>query len=97
MDFLTLLKRPSANLPPLMSLAALSVIAIHVALFGFARQADEGAAAHIFQLLMVAQVPIIIWFAVRRVPRHTKAALQVLALQIAAALVPLAVLFILGF
>jgi hypothetical protein len=96
MDFLTLMKRSSANLPPLMSLAALAVIVIHLALFGLARQADEGAAARVFQLLMTAQVPVIAWFAVRWVPRHAKAALQVLALQIAAAVVPLAVLFVLG-
>ena len=39
------LKKPSALIPLAMSLAALAVVLGHVAMFGAAREADEGAAA----------------------------------------------------
>src|SRR5947209_20066934 len=52
------LRQPSAFLPVAMSLVALAVVLGHVALFGAAHEADEGTAAHIWQLLMAVQVPI---------------------------------------
>ena len=45
----SLLKRPSAIIPLTMSAAALTVIIGYVAMFGTARQADEGTAAHLWQ------------------------------------------------
>ena len=96
MNSLTMMKRPSAFLPVVMSLAALATVLVHVALFGVARQADEGAAAHIFQLLMAAQVPIVAYFAIRRIPRTPREALTVLALQVSAAIVALAPVFVLN-
>jgi hypothetical protein len=48
----SILKKPSAFLPLAMSFAALATVLVHVAIFGVARQADEGAAAHIWQILM---------------------------------------------
>jgi len=45
---LTTLKRPSALIPLAMSIAALGLVLGHIALFGGARQADEGAAAHLW-------------------------------------------------
>jgi hypothetical protein len=92
-----LLGRPSAFLPPVMSLAALGTVAIHVAFFGIARQADEGTAAHIWQLLMAAQIPIIAFFAIRWLPRQPRRALAVLAIQGAAMLSALAPVYLLGF
>lgn len=80
------LKQPSAWLPIAMSLAALSVVFGHIAMFGIARQADEGTAAHLWQLLMAGQVPIIVYFAVKWLPRGPGQALPVLALQVVAAL-----------
>jgi len=47
MNPLTILKHPSAFLPVAMSLGALAIVLIFVALQGTAPQADEGAAAHI--------------------------------------------------
>ena len=41
------------------SSAALLTIVIHLLRVGAAPQADEGAAAHIWQLLMVAQLPVV--------------------------------------
>jgi hypothetical protein len=52
-----------------MSLAALATVAVYVALLGAARQPDENAAAHIWQLLMAAQLPIIAFFTIKWLPR----------------------------
>jgi hypothetical protein len=90
-----LLKRPSACLPLAMSSAAVLTIVVHIALSGTAPQTDEEAAAHIWQLLMLAQLPLVALFAIRSVPEAPRQALLVLALQvvgIAAALAPVALL-----
>ena len=90
------LRKPSALLPLAMSLAALATVLVHVALFGAAREADEGAAAHIWQLLMAGQVPIIAFFAVKWLPRTPRRALPVLALQVAAVVAALAPVYLLS-
>jgi hypothetical protein len=90
------MNRPSAFLPVAMSGAALVTVLFHIALFGIARQADEGAAAHIFQLLMGLQVPIVAFFAIKYLPREPRAALRVLALQVCAGILALAPVFVLG-
>ena len=89
MNLPTLVKKPSAFLPLVMSSVALAVLVGHLLLFGAARETDEGAAAHLFQLLVVAQVPIVAFFAIRWLPRASKPALGVLALQAGAILVAL--------
>jgi hypothetical protein len=93
MKFSSMLKKPSAFLPLVMSLAALASVVIHIILFGTAHEADEGAAAHIFQLLMVVQLPVVLFFAIKWLPRFLKPALLVLALQVAAGLTALAPVF----
>ena len=80
------LKRPSALIPVAMSLAALAAVIGYAAMFGTARQADEGAAAHVWQLLMGGQVPIIAFFTIKWLPTKPRQALAVLALQVGAAL-----------
>ena len=90
-----LMKKPSAFLPMAMSLTALATVMIHIALFGVARQADEGAAAHIWQILMAAQIPIMAFFAIRWLPQTPRQALLVLTLQVGAALSALAPVFFL--
>ena len=80
------LKRPSALIPLAMSFAALILVLGHVAFFGAAREADEGTAAHLWQLLMAGQIPVIAFFAVTWLPRAPRQALLVLALQVVAAL-----------
>jgi hypothetical protein len=86
-SFRAILKHPSAFLPLAMSLSALTVLfvaAIDGILHGahsIVREPDEGTAAHLWQLLMTAQMPIVLFFAItwlRRAPRQT---LGVLALQ----------------
>jgi len=86
----SLLKRPSAFLPILMSVIVIGIIVGHIAMSGTAREADEGTAAHLFQLLMAGQVPIIGFFAVTWLPREPRAALLVLGLQLAAAMAAIA-------
>lgn len=90
---ITLLKRPSAFLPLTMSAFVLAMMAAHIARFGIAPQADEGRAAHLFQLLMPAQIPIIAFFAFTWLRRDRTHAIEVLALQIALAAIPFAIVF----
>jgi len=82
----TLYRHPAALVPFAMSMAALGVALGYAAVFGTSRQPDEGAAAHMWQLLMAGQVPIVGVFALRFLPVHTRQALPVLAAHVAAAL-----------
>jgi hypothetical protein len=77
---LSLLRQPSAYLPLAMSLAALALVLGHAAVYGVVHEADEGAAAHIWQILMAAQLPILTYFIVKWWPRQPRESLQVLAL-----------------
>jgi hypothetical protein len=86
MSTVEMLKRPSAYLPLFLSLGALSVVLTYLVVNGTAPQADEGAAAHIWQLLMAAQVPIVLYFAVKWLPQSPKEAAVALALQLGGAL-----------
>lgn len=88
-------KRPSAFLPIVMSLSGIAAIIVHLARFGPAPQVDEGAAAHIWQLLMAAQLPIVAFFLIRCMARAPRAALLVLAAQVGAALAALLPVYIL--
>jgi hypothetical protein len=81
-----LFKRPSAVVPIAMSAVALAIVIGYAARFGTARQADEGTAAHLWQLLLAGQVPVVAFFAIKWLPREPRKALQVLALQLVAAL-----------
>lgn len=92
----TAMRRPSAFLPVAMSIAALIVVLGHIAMFGAAREADEGAAAHLWQLLIAGQVPVVAFFAIRWLPREPRTALQVLALQAGALLAALAPVYFLN-
>lgn len=88
--------RPSAFIPIGMSLGALLTVLIHIALYGTAREADEGAAAHIWQLLMAGQIPVILFYAIKWFPRAPRTARVIVAAQIAAAGVALAPVYWLG-
>ena len=92
----TIVRRPSALIPLAMSGAALAVVVGHIAVAGIARQADEGTAAHLWQLMMAGQVPVVAYFAARWLPRAPGQALAVLALQAAAALAALAPVYLLN-
>lgn len=81
-----MLKRPSAFIPFAMSLTALVIVIGHAAMFGTARQADEGPAAHLWQLVMAGQIPIMAFFAIKWLPTRPRQALVIFVLQGAAAL-----------
>ena len=52
-----------------LSLAALGLLAGYVAVFGALHHEDEVAAARVWQLLMVGQLPVIAVFVFRSMPR----------------------------
>lgn len=95
MDLVSVLRRPSAFLPVAMSGGALTVVLLFLASHGPAPQPDEGAAAHIWQLLMAGQIPIALFFAIKWVPRYPRQAIPVLVLQVVAALAAMAPVFLL--
>jgi hypothetical protein len=92
---LSTLKRPSALIPLAMSLAALCVLVGHVAIFGVTHEADEGTAAHLWQLLMAGQIPFIAFFAIKWLPQTPRQALLVLVLQLLAGLTAAAPVYLL--
>ncbi len=92
-SFVAMLKKPTAFIPLAMSLAGLILVLGHVAMFGPAQEADEGAAAHIWQLLMAGQLPLIAYFAFAWCRRAPRQGLEVMALQVVAALASLAPVF----
>lgn len=91
-----LVRKPSAIAPIAMSLCALGVVLIAIAVSGARQQADESTAAHLWQLLMAGQLPFLAWFAFHWLKRDLKAGLLVVALQIAAFLAALLPVWLLG-
>jgi MFS superfamily sulfate permease-like transporter len=89
------MKQPSALLPIAMSVAALALVLGNVAIYGVVHEADEGTAAHLWQLLMAGQVPAIAYFALKWLPRAPGRALAVLAMQVVAALAACAPVYLL--
>jgi len=87
------LRHPSAFTPIVMSLIALSLVLFHITLHRTAREADEGTVAHLWQLLMALQIPVIGFFAVRHLPQHRLAAVAVLGLQLLAGVAAAAPVF----
>jgi len=95
---LSLSKKPSALAPLAMSAIALALLLGSIVAHSgiVVRESDEGAMVHIWQLLMVGQLPLLAYFVFwwfRRAPRQT---LYVLALQIGAALAAMAPVYLLG-
>ena len=92
------IKYPSAFLPFLISAAALALILGYVAIFGIVsgpETHDERAPARIFQLLMLTESVLVVFFAIKWLPQAPPQTLQILALQVAAALVPIVVIIVL--
>ncbi len=92
-------RQASAFLPLIMSAAALLAVLGHVAVYGAVgavREADEGATAHIWQILIAGQVPVMAYFLFRWLRRAPRQTLGVFALQAGAALANVAAVFFLG-
>jgi len=94
-SFGVIVKKPSAFIPLAMSLSALAVLGFAAMSGGLVPQKDEGAAAHLWQLLMAGQVPVLAFFAIKWLPRAPRQSLGVLALQLVAALAAVAPVFLL--
>jgi hypothetical protein len=94
-SFIAMTKQITAFVPVAMSLVALTLVLSNVAIYGVVRQSDEGTVAHIWQLLMAGQVPIVAFFAIKWLPRAPKQSLGVLAMQAGAGLASMAPVFFL--
>ena len=93
-SFGTVVRQPRALVPLMLALTALAVVMIHIAVYGAAHEVDEGPTAHIWQLLMVAQLPALLVFGIRWLPKAPKQAMGVLAVLVAASLAAVAPVFI---
>lgn len=80
-----------------MSLAALALVLGYLAVNGVVHEADEGAAAHIWQILLAGQIPFVAFFAIRWLPSSPKPALMILTLQCIAVIAACAPVFIFKF
>jgi hypothetical protein len=96
MKFPAILKHPSAFVPVAMSVAALALVLISVSIFGAAREADEGATAHLWQLLIAGQLPVVAFFAIKWLPRAPRPGFSVLGLQVLALLAALSPVYFLN-
>ena len=86
----SLLKKPSAFIPLLMSLVALTMVLVNFVFVGIVHETDEGTLAHIFQLLIVTQLPVAIYFLFRWLNKKPKETLKILVLQAVALLTAIA-------
>jgi hypothetical protein len=94
----SLVRRPAAWLPILLSVVALVLIGSVLAIQGAGAASaahDEGAPARVFQLLMLVDLLAIAYFGLRWVPAAPRQALPVLAVQVLAAAVPVATILLL--
>jgi hypothetical protein len=96
MTLKSMLGKPSAFVPLAMSVIALTLVLGSVWRDGaVVREADEGTVAHLWQLLMAGQVPVLGFFAVKWLPKVPRAAMAVLGLQLGAALASIAPVYLL--
>ena len=101
-SFGTIVRKPSAFVPLAMSIAALAILGgayifgIATGQGGLVRQPDEGSVAHLWQLLMAGQLPILAFFAIKWLPRAPKQTLCVLAIQAGAVLAAMAPVYFLN-
>lgn len=92
----SLFKKPSAWIPIALSLTALTMMLITIALSGpSVHQKDEGIGAHLFQIWLVLEALMITFFAITWLPQKPMQALAVLTIQIIAVLAVCAPIFIL--
>jgi hypothetical protein len=96
----SMMKKPGAFVPVAMSLTGLALVVIKVlgdlAINGaVVHEADEGITAHLWQLLMAGQAPVVAFFAIKWLRRAPWQTLCVLGLQIGAELASMAPVFFL--
>ena len=89
------IRQPTVFVPLAMSLVALTMVLVHFAIFGIVEETDEGTLAHIFQLLIVTQVPFLAFLAFRWLVVAFKQTLFFIVLQASAALAAIIAVFFL--
>ena len=87
-----LIRKPSAWLPMAISLVVMTSILGYVAVATFGVVPDDGSRifSMYFQWLTLAQAPIVVFFAIKWLPRQPKQAALILALQVIAAVISIA-------
>lgn len=101
-SFGTIVRKPSAFVPLAMSLTALALLGVAYVFAlargqaGLVREPDEGAIAHLWQILMAGQLPVLAFFVIKWLPRAPKQTLCVLALQAGAVLAAMAPVYFLN-
>jgi hypothetical protein len=78
-----------------MSFVALNMVLVHFAIFGIVEETDEGTAAHIFHLLIVAQLPFIAFLAFKWLTPDPRQALFFIVLHVSAVLAAIVAVFFL--
>ncbi len=92
----SLLKKTSAWLPIAISLAVFAIMLAVIAMSGVpVRQPDEGIGAHFFQIWLVLEVVMVLFFAVKWLPQKPLQALLILVIQAVAVLLPMSIVFFL--
>lgn len=100
-SFGAIVRKPSAYLPLAMSITALAllggayIVALATGHAGLQREPDEGTIAHLWQLLMAGQLPVLLFFGVKWLPRAPKQTLYVFAVQVGAAIAAMAPVYFL--
>jgi len=85
-----------------MSLAALALLGgaymygLTTGQSALVREPDEGSIAHLWQLLMAGQIPMLAYFAIKWLPRAPKQTRRVLLLQAGAVLAAMAPVYFLN-
>ena len=83
-------KKLSAWSPVVMSIGALVLVGVQITVHGTQPERDEGALAHMWQLLILGQVPIIGFFVFRWLRAYPRQGASVLATQVIVAALALA-------
>jgi hypothetical protein len=100
MTIKTAIARPSGFIPVIMSCAALYVVLQHLVFYGagppvHVGRPDEGPEAHIWQIMMAGQLPIVVYFAIRWLRSDRRGTLSVLGFQLLAFVAAAAAVFLL--
>ena len=90
-----ILRKPSAWIPIAIPVAFFAYVAVYASFFEIVRESDEGVGAHLFQIWLVLEPFMLGYFAFTWVPRAPRQALSILALQIIAAVMACAPVYLL--
>ena len=84
------MKQPGAFAPVAMSLTALAIVVGHAVIFGITPPPGSLPLARIFQLLLTAQLPVVLFLVITQLRRDPMPTARILAVQAAAALAAIA-------